>query len=47
MREFQLIASAPDDSSLSSNQDTNQFFGVGGGWTQDLLYNYQKLYQLS
>ena len=24
-REFQLMASAFDDSSLSSNQDTNQF----------------------
>ena len=24
-REFQLMASAPDDSSLSSDQDTNQF----------------------
>ena len=24
-KEFQLITSAPDDSSLSSNQDTNQF----------------------
>ena len=24
-REFQPMASAPDDSSLSSNQDTNQF----------------------
>ena len=30
-REFQPMASTPDDSSLSSNQDTNQFFGVGGG----------------
>ena len=26
LREFQPMASAPDDSSLSSNQDTNQFF---------------------
>ena len=25
-REFQFIASALDDSSLSSSQDTNQFF---------------------
>ena len=25
-REFQLMASAPDDSSLSSDQDTNQFY---------------------
>ena len=25
LREFQLIASAPDDNSLSSDQDTNQF----------------------
>ena len=24
-REFQLMASTPDDSSLSSDQDTNQF----------------------
>ena len=29
-KEFQPIVSAPDDSSLSSDQDTNQFFGVGG-----------------
>ena len=28
-REFQPMASAPNDSSLSSNQDTNQFLGVG------------------
>ena len=26
LREFQLMASAPDNSSLSSDQDTNQFF---------------------
>ena len=25
LKEFQLMASAPNDSSLSSNQDTNQF----------------------
>ena len=25
-REFQLIASAPNNNSLSSDQDTNQFF---------------------
>ena len=25
LREFQPMASAPDDSSLSSDQDTNQF----------------------
>ena len=41
------MASAHNDSSLSSNQDTNKFFGVGGDWTPNLLYNYQKLYQLS
>ena len=29
-REFKPMASAPDDSSLSSDQGTNQFFGVGG-----------------
>ena len=26
LREFQPMASAPDDSSLSSNKDTDQFF---------------------
>ena len=25
LREFQLMTSTPDDNSLSSNQDTNQF----------------------
>ena len=25
LRDFQLMASAPNDSSLSSSQDTNQF----------------------
>ena len=30
LREFQPMASAPDDSSLSSNQDTNQFFIQAG-----------------
>ena len=29
-REFQSMAPTPDDSSLSSDQDTNQFFCVGG-----------------
>jgi len=38
------MASAPDHSFLSSDQDTNQFFGVGRDWTPDLLYNYQRLY---
>ena len=27
-KEFHPIMSASDDSSLSTNQDTNQFFGV-------------------
>ena len=44
---FQPMAFAPNDSSLSSNQDTNQFLGVGSDWTPDLLFNYQRLYQLS
>ena len=43
-REFQLIASLSNDRSLSSNQDTNQFFCVGRDWTPDLLYNHQILY---
>ena len=30
----------PDDSSLSSDQNTNQFFGAGRDWTLDLLYNH-------
>ena len=33
-REFQLMASAPDDSSLSSDQDTNQFLVYAGIETQ-------------
>ena len=40
------MVSAPDNSSLSSDQDTNKF-GVGGDWTPDLLYNHQRLYKLS
>ena len=30
LREFQSMTSAHDNSSLLSDQDTNQFFGVGG-----------------
>ena len=30
LREFQPMTFAPNDSSLSLDQDTNQFFGVGG-----------------
>ena len=30
LREFQLMASAPDDGFLSSDQDTKSVFGVGG-----------------
>ena len=41
------MTSAPDDSSLSLDHDTNQFFGACGNWTLDLLFNYQILYQLS
>ena len=41
------MASNFNDSSLSLDQDTNQFFGVGGNWTSDFLYNHQRLYQLS
>ena len=37
------MASASNDSSLSSDQDTNQFF-IGGDWTPNLLQNYEKLY---
>ena len=37
-REFQLMASAPDSSSLLSDKDTNKFFGVGGDWIPDILY---------
>ena len=29
-REFHHIASAPNDSYLLSDQDTNRFFGIGG-----------------
>ena len=29
-RVFQPMASTPNNSSLLSDQDTNQFFGVGG-----------------
>ena len=29
-RKFQPMVSAPNDYSLSSDQDNNQFFGVGG-----------------
>ena len=36
-----------DEKFLSSYQDTIQFFGVGGDWTLDLLYNHQRLYKLS
>ena len=31
------MAFASDDSSLSLDQDTNQFFGVGGDWTPNFL----------
>ena len=30
LRKFQPMVSALDDNSLSSDQDTNQFFGVDG-----------------
>ena len=46
-KEFHPIMSASDDYSLSTNQDTNQFFGVSKDWTLDILFNYQKLYQLN
>jgi len=32
---------------LLLNQDTNQFFSVDRNWTSNLLFNYQRLYQLS
>ena len=32
MREFQLMTSAPNDNSLSSDQNANKLFGVGGDW---------------
>ena len=31
------MAFAPNDKFLSLDQDTNQFFGVGGNWTAYLL----------
>ena len=34
------MVSAPDDSSLSLDQNTNKFFGAGGDWILDLLYNH-------
>ena len=37
----------PDNNYLLSNQDINQFFGVGNDWTPNLLFNNHKLYQLN
>ena len=41
------MASTFYDSSLLSNQDTNQFFYVDGDWVLDILFNHQRLYQLN
>ena len=42
LREFQPMTFAPNDSSLSLDQDINQFFDVGGDWTPDLLCSTHK-----
>ena len=47
LREFQLIASTLDDKSLSSDQDINQFFCINEDCISNLLFNHQRLYQLS
>ena len=41
------MASTLDDSSLLSNQDTNQFFYIDGDWILDILFNHLRLYQLN
>ena len=47
LREFQSMASTPDDSSFITRPRHQSVFGVGKDWTLDLLYNYQRFYQLS
>ena len=38
------MTTAPDNCSLSSNQDTNLFFGVSGDWFSNLLFNNMRLF---
>ena len=47
VREFQPMASASNNNSLSSDQDTNHLFGVDRDWIPNLLFNYQRFYQSS
>ena len=47
LREFQPMASAPDDSSFITKPGHQSVFGVGRDWTLDLLYNHKRFYQLS
>ena len=47
LRKFQPMASAYDDSSLFSDQDTNWFFDISEDWIPDLLFNHQRFYQLN
>ena len=47
LREFQPMASDPNDSSFITRPRHQLVFGVGMDWTLDLLYNHQRLYQLS